>query len=485
MGLADLQRAELGDQIGALRAEFATWRGRAAPNGKFQKHHTQVERITRQLESFLDAIWPSGEEDGEAARAAQTFAGLGEIQRRLLLAHRIWAYFRGKLALRDVEWLRDGLQVADELAWECYRPAREKAEASGTIAAGTMKEPPLVFFTSEASPFVQARATHFVPEGVTTDDFRRFDAALLLLPIPVLGIPWFQMDHLPGAVVIGHEVGHAVDRDYGVSESLSAAYDALEMPAARLEGWKAWRSEVFADVYSVLCTGPASVRALMAYLAAEPETIRRERLPHPRTGWGAYPSKHLRIQLNLATLREIGLAEAAAGLEADWLATYPDHLMKAYEEDIAKVVNLLLHTPLAVFGDAPLTAVITFTTGDLSTSKRIAGRIKRGSVLGKNEPLRCLFAAATLAYYDAPEKYRENAERTGLLARLIEAIPGGVRGKMAVVSDATQVQADAAQGLALLQLAREQEEARRSEHDANGRTGTGSAERAEEQQEAD
>ncbi|MDT8306781.1 MAG: hypothetical protein RRC07_12665 [Anaerolineae bacterium] len=480
MELVELQRAELGDQLAALRGELETWRERAKPNQTFEKHHTQVERITRQLESYLDGLGEPEEHGGLG------FAELRALQSHLLLAHRIWAYFRSKLALRDVTWLRDPLRMADELAWECYRPARDKAEAAGMIAPGSMKEPPLVFFTSEASPFVQARATHFVPEGVTgddfrrLDDFRRFDDALLLLPIPVLGIPWFQIDHLPAAVVIGHEAGHAVDRDYGVVESLASAYDALDFGDGRLAGWQAWRNEIFADVYGVLCTGPASIRALMAYLAAEPEAIRRERLPHPRTGWGAYPTKHLRMQLNFAALREIGLDEAAAELEAAWLAAYPSHLMKTYEEDIAKVVRLLLQTPLAVFGGKPLTAVISFTREDLARAKLLAGKIKRGSQLGQNERLRHLFAAATLAYYDAPGQYRQHAGRAGLLAQLIAAIPGGVRGRVAVVSDAAQQEADKAQGLALLQLAREQE-ARRSVEDADGRTGTGDADSSAEQ----
>jgi hypothetical protein len=142
---------------------------------------------------------------------------------------------------------------------------------------------------------------------------------------------------------------------------------------------------------------------------------------------------------------------------------------------------LLLETPLAVFGGVPLTGVITFTSEDLARAKLLAGRIKRGNELGKNEQLRRLFAAATLAYYDAPAQYRGHVAQAKLLERLAEAIPGGVRGKVAVVSDAAQVRADAEQGRALLQLAREQETARRAEDDANGRTGTGDAERAEEQ----
>ena len=82
------------------------------------------------------------------------------------------------------------------------------------LDAGKLKEPPLLFCSSNASPFIQRRNTPFLAEGVTADDMERFDAALAFLPIPIIGVPWSQANHLPAAVVIGHEVGHAVERDF-------------------------------------------------------------------------------------------------------------------------------------------------------------------------------------------------------------------------------------------------------------------------------
>ena len=119
MDLVQRRAVELRHQKNALQQELAEWRGRTEKGKKLEKHYTQVLAITAKLDGFLGKIQ---EPDPQAA---DPFVAYDKIHRLLLGGHRIWAYFRSKLALRDVDWLADDLKCADELAWECYRPARE------------------------------------------------------------------------------------------------------------------------------------------------------------------------------------------------------------------------------------------------------------------------------------------------------------------------------------------------------------------------
>src|SRR6266545_3043000 len=192
--LAEQGAMTLIQQITALHQELQDWRERTQQGKKLEKHQTQVDRIASRLDGFLDATGtPTG----------ASFADNQRIRSRVLGAHRIWDYFRSKLALRDVEWFREELLCADQFAWECYKPSLDAARAANTIAPEALKEPPLVFFSGDSSPFARSRDAPLLPAGITEREIKDFGDAILSLPIPVVGVPWFQVNHLPSAVVIG------------------------------------------------------------------------------------------------------------------------------------------------------------------------------------------------------------------------------------------------------------------------------------------
>lgn len=416
--LAQQRAVELRHQKQALQDELVEWRGRTNKGQKLQKHFTQVLAITAKLDGFLAEIQ---EPDPQAA---DPFAAYAQIHRMLLGGHRIWAYFRSKLALRDVDWLADDLKCADELAWECYRPAREKAAAAGAIAPSALKEPPLVFFSNDASPFVQARNTIFEPEQI--DDggaLGDLGAAILMLPISVIGIPWFQLHHLPMAVVVAHEVGHAVEHDFGLEKALEAAFAALAVPDARKPAWSAWRDELFADAYGVLCCGQAYVQALMDFLLGDPAAIQKERKAAPN--WGRYPGSYLRMFVNFRLLAQLGVA--SPGLEKAWQDTYQFHLLQPYEGDVPAVVAALLDTPYDAFGGATIKDVVAFGQADVAAAQTAAKFINQGLSLPVGTSFRCLYAATTLAYYTDPETYARRNAHSAVVKKMLASIPPGVR----------------------------------------------------------
>lgn len=429
----------------ALMAEFVDWRRRTQAGAALEKHQTQVERITASLELFLDA---SG---APATQGATAFGENERIFRRILGAQRLWDYFRSKLALRDVPWLRNDLVCADEFAWNCYQPAREQAKAAGLLDEKRFKEPPLVYFSSEASPFAKGRDMTFPLEGITTRDIQDFGAAILKLPIPVISLPWFQVNHLPAAAAIGHEVGHTVERDFDLMPVVETLFQTLDLASKRLSAWVAWRQEIFADIYGILCTGPASVIALMNYLIDDPQVITKEQVTGP--DWGAYPTRWLRMQLNFETLTQLGLD--ATDLSQPWLDTYPFHLMDSFEADIPKVVRAVLETPLSVFGDQPLRAIVGFTPADVKQARNLAFAINNGGGLARGIPFRHFFAATTLAYQADPARYQQENAHKAIIERMIAAIPAGVRSADGVLDEAKRAahaQLDAAIGRDLLDL---------------------------------
>jgi hypothetical protein len=418
MDLVRQRAIELRHQKQALRLELEDWRRRTKLGEKLEKHFSQVLAITAKLDNFLDLM----EEPDE--NAPEPFKRYDNISRSLLGAHRVWAYFRSKLALRDVDWLADDLKCADELAWECYRPAREQAELARSIPPERIKEPPLVFFSNEASPFAQARHSVFEPELINQQgDVRRLGEALLLLPIPVIGIPWFQVDHLPMAVVVAHEVGHAVEHDFRLGKTLQDAFTALAVCDDRKPAWSSWRHELFADAYGVACTGPAFVQALMDFLAAAPAVIQQERIEESK--WGRYPNRYLRMLVNFQLLDHLGIRDPL--MEQAWKNAYPSHAMQAFDKDIEAVVSALLDTPLSTFGDLTLKEVVSFGPADVTRVNMLAEYINAGLELPEGESFRKLFSAATVAYYSAPETYVTMNGHSAVVKRMLSSITPGVR----------------------------------------------------------
>jgi hypothetical protein len=94
----------------------------------------------------------------------ERLSGLRNAEKGLLARHRIWEYFRGKLAQRSDSMLRPYLQFADELAWACYARVQELVFLNEQSAQ--LKEPPLVYLNGGVSPFALSHMDRFTAEEV-------------------------------------------------------------------------------------------------------------------------------------------------------------------------------------------------------------------------------------------------------------------------------------------------------------------------------
>ena len=273
---------------------------------------------------------------------------------------------------------------------------------------------------------------------------KAFVETLKRLPVPVVGIPWFQVEHLPDAVVIGHEVGHIVDDDLQLSATIQDVVGGAADPGRR-PAWRAWAGEIFGDFWGQLATGPAFVGGLAEVLADEPDWVVKQVATAP---WSEYPTTYLRMNLNFEILRALQFTAAADAVEAEWRAAFgPTHKMTAYDADTKAIAQALVGTPFAEFGGKKLPQVLSFA--GLQDECEIA--IGRLAVRAKPAPgdVRALIAAASLFFARAPGRY--DGEAQGRVLDAIKAsLPPGVRGSRAVTSE--QSEADALLSTELINL---------------------------------
>ena len=408
--LPKLRRSELNARLAGIVTELDYWKQQTQPGARFERHWSQVQRLAMVVGAPINAF---KRELAEMDDDVDLLAQAEQLEKNVLALHSIWEVFRGKLLLREDDLLKTVLPAFDDLAWACYQPAM-------MCFANVRKEPPLLYFTTLWSPFAQSRDTSFQNEvrasgGALIQD--EFLAILKSLPVPLIGLPWYHSAHIPGAIVISHEVGHIVERDFGLTPAIQSALAgaSLAEPAA----WSSWATEVFADIYGCLGMGPAFVGAMMDLLASSLAVVQKEK-PNPN---GKYPTRSMRVSLMLQVLQAIALDDEAQRLDATWQATYGQRDIPAgYEDDIPKVVASLLHGPYTAHNGTTiaLNDVLSFPQDFIQKAKDIADDAANGreNNLRSYKETRCYFAAARLLHENPPAGSNSNAN----YQRLIEAI---------------------------------------------------------------
>ena len=340
MRLRERKKAELDHRLASLELELEHWREEASEGGRLEKHHTQVEAVAIELAVPLGVMRTRlSALDGPA-----TFEAAAGIEGFIADLHRLWDLFRGKLALRYVDHFASYLLSADELAYRCYQPAERH---------GADREPPLVAFADELSPVTRTRGEE-LRRATDLDAGDPIGEALRCLPVALIDLPWSQVEHLPDAPIIAHEVGHDVEADLGLGPQLDLALEgALELTGVcdqRRSAWRAWREEVFADVFGTLALGPGFTSALIDLLASAPRAVAGQWQSGPQ--WRAHPPSTLRVLLSAATLELPGAAgagkshgEEGARLREEWRDAYPSHQMEAFEYELPAVAAGLVAGP--------------------------------------------------------------------------------------------------------------------------------------------
>jgi hypothetical protein len=453
MDLARRKKIELQQKLSSLQSEFESWRNQSKAYQPLEKHHSQIHRVTLQLEGLNKEIKFELDQLGDGP---EVLTKARDLELAILDSHRVWEFFRSKLSLRSIEWFNKYLIAADELAWECYSAAQNKLDPN-YLAKEKVKEPPLVFFNGGSSPFTVPRDYDFDAEAVPDEEIKTGGvlAVLRALPIPVIGIPWFQIQHLPEMLVVAHEVGHDVESDFELTvdlqQALNTAMDAAKTDAGHRSAWHAWLGEIFADVYGVLSCGPAFVQSLMDFLATDPNQTTRAVRTAPR--WGLYPTDYLRVLINIEALDETVFEKDRTRLKDQWTATYRQHAMTDYEKDIPVVVKAIIDGPYTAFGGASLKDVISFSVADQFVTNSDANRLAQGAG-PEASTTRILFAAATTVFARDPEQYGKLKLQPLILDHVNQIRKAGVRGSETTVGTqlGTLDDEDKAAGKTLFQI---------------------------------
>jgi hypothetical protein len=463
--IAVRKHRELEVKLGCLDDELAAWEALAAPGATMEKHHSQMARLAAHMRGLQREL---AAELAAARKSGTVLGGSVELERTILQAHRVWDFFRRKFALRCVEHFRPWLAAADELAWACYEPALRRRRRSGAVDPRALREPPLVYLYDDvdsASPMEYSRQKAVDLAELPVVPRERFLAILRELPIPLVGVPWFQLAHLPEMTLIAHEVGHIVEDDLGLAKRLhelvGAALARAKVPAPRREAWDAWLGEIFADVWGVLALGPAFAWSLQTFIADAPIKVAAERRD-AATGWGAYPTTWLRAALAAESVERTGHAAAATAVRKAWLVEFPVHAMTAYAggeptsqgpsgsfvpgvpgvpggpsetSDIALVVGAILDGPWPEFGGGPLADTLAFDVKRQKNAAALAAHLLSHHSVedGKAADVRVLVAAAALAVVDDPRAFEEGDRATALLEAIETSITAGVRGEPGAV----------------------------------------------------
>lgn len=414
--------AELRSKLASLDRELTAWRDATrGDDAPLRRHHTQVEAIAGTLGQAASDLAPGLR---EAEKGTWILERAGLIERRILDLHRLWGFFRDKLALRFVPWLEEPLLVADDLAWACYAPMQS------FIPPGQQREPPMVYFTGGTSPFLMPRGAPYVVEPLPDGGMRapEFRQAVQSVPVALIGLPWFQASHLPDAPLIAHEVGHAVEQDLGIADRVRALVEEA-VPVQHRPAWGAWSSEVFADIYGVLGCGSGFARALAALLAGHQRDVATE--VRDESDWGSYPTRTLRVLLTTAVLEKLRVDPADPPMASAWRATYSVRPLEDYEADVGAVVTAVLDGPYEALKGSSLAAAFPYTTDDEQQTSKTATRLVKGLEPDTGK-IRQLLAAARLAYDRDSVQYTRNA--SAIVLASIARIPS--RGMRAAGDDA-------------------------------------------------
>jgi hypothetical protein len=408
---AERKKIELEAKLTGLDDEFAAWLESSTTNGPLEKHHSQIRAVINSLHGPVESL----RKQITAPEAVRPWTG---TELELLRIHEVWNYFRQKFALRDVAVFRPYLDLADDFTWACYQPAQQLSR----LPPDSAREPPLTFFGPVSAPFAIPRGSSYAAGlNVMVMNNAQLQSAVQSLPIPVISVPWFQLRHLPDALVLAHEVGHHVEHDFDLTRTLTRLLDAALISAGasqeHRQRWHGWLGEVFADVYGALAAGLAYGQVLADFGTISTSAT---------AGTKAYPPLRTRVRVIAEALVRRDYGQLRDDLMTRWSTDFPGERATAYDEEAAHVVRALIAGPYPQFGCVPLTSVIDSSSWE-TLAAQTATALLQPTELSMGIDVRCLLAAAGLAFARNPRKYRDLDVTEAVLAHAQRIQTRGVR----------------------------------------------------------
>ncbi len=476
--LLALKQWALRKKYESIETEMAAWQALTVANQPLEKHNSQVLRVSTGLSGMIEIV--RAEVDKLQQQSPDPGVFFQQVRRAeflILEVHRTWQYFRQKLTTRQAPPFNALLESLDEFVWGCYKPVRDIATdprknppGPPLIAPNAVREPPLTFFNSNWSPAASAREetlplekTVDSSEGRYAQEGKLADKRLVSLLIPVIGLPWSDVTFLPEALLLAHETAHLLDFDLKLADEIESKLKTVtpKIPAKRFKQyWQPWSAEVFADLYGVLCVGPAFVGALMTLVAGSPGAVLST--PDPSN---SYPTPHLRVLLALSGLESIGFGSEATKLAQGWNQLYgepvagqpntyqiKDFALSECAADIPAVVKALLDSPFEALDRRTFKDVdkVRWSALDQQAALKIRDSLLQpGLSLDSGKPS-VLIAGAQLAFQQNPQALLSSAvpttrtkTQTDLIAKILASRVSGTRAATTRPTSAAPLQTNA------------------------------------------
>jgi len=377
--------------VASLPAELDAWINWAAAGSTLEKNFSQIralehfmQTLCQSNEATVNALDPTGDVDVFLDKA-------GCLTEDVIKSYIVWDFFRDRLELRFVPQFQQPLLMADLISHDCYTTIMDRAKALQIRPERDFREYPLIGLAAKFSPATWPRGWR--PPALQNHN----------LPVPIIDLPWDHLINTWELLIIAHEVGHDMDTDLGnLTEALQPAIadqmNKVKVPAERFVKWQRWTSEILADLVAILLTGPAFVRVLAGLLTLPRHYVRYI------SSTDEHPPCYLRVLINTALVRRLGLAQSADALEVGWKALYgePGDDFGPYLPDIEPVISAILDTPLDVLQDQDgrrhsLSELVTFTSDDQALIQETAARLVADAP-HRRLPLRHVVSASQLAF---------------------------------------------------------------------------------------
>ena len=278
-------RVRIGESHRALRGlqdRIAAWTDRRQQLDPLGQYHAHIRVLDSVLSQVLDVLAAALDGIDEGRPVGEVYAECRRADHNVAFVGRLWEWFRAKFDQRDDPAFGPLLAAADEVLWSCYAGVfRNAAALSGREVPLGLVPLPFIDFASGPTAAPQDSA----PADLRPSPDMR--ALLSRLPLPVIGLPpaWVQAPWW--LLLLGHEVGHQIQRDLAPDNGLRREFADVVLAAAAEGGepagarWRGWSEEIFADLCLLCAGGPWGLWSVAELELADERAMVAGRVRYP------------------------------------------------------------------------------------------------------------------------------------------------------------------------------------------------------------
>jgi hypothetical protein len=314
--------------IAHLRTEIDTWVGGHTGDGSGEGPYRLFPRHFDALRRELLGALAENEQDvdvllvGDPPAPGRLHADLRRLDAELDQMRDLFRWYTHRCEQRVDPRLSDTLAAADQLVRSCWDQPVERLRRQQRPLAPLAYVDEWQAATATFRGGVPEAIRHRLPDGWEH---------LHTLPVPAVAIPTMAAAEPWWLIVVGHEVGHHLERELGVRAKVRLPVEieartgkAEDLPALSAR-WGDWAEEAFADAVAVCCFGPAAAWVVAEFEYDDVAAL----LPDPAGAAAAlHPPPAVRLALYGELAAQLGFTDPGPGRQQlmAWLNGVGDRL---------------------------------------------------------------------------------------------------------------------------------------------------------------